>query len=177
MTHAAGKLAEAPIYIDDSPALSVLEARAKARRMKAEHGLDLIVIDYLQLMRGRTPENRQQEISDISRSLKALAKELNVPVVALSQLSRAVEARQSKDFRPQLSDLRESGALEQDSDLILFVYRPERYGLQSEDGERVAEIIIGKQRNGPVDTVKVTFIPEYASFENLAPPSRQVQPV
>jgi len=176
MTHAAGKLAEAPIYIDDSPALSALEARAKARRMKAEHGLDLIVIDYLQLMRGRSPENRQQEISEISRSLKALAKELAVPVLALSQLSRAVEARQSKDFRPQLSDLRESGALEQDSDLILFVYRPERYGLQSEDGERVAEIIIGKQRNGPVDTVKVTFIPEYASFENLAPPTRQLSP-
>jgi len=176
MTHAAGKLAEAPIFIDDSPALSVLEARAKARRMKAEHGLDLIVIDYLQLMRGRNPENRQQEISEISRSLKALAKELNVPVLALSQLSRAVEARQSKDFRPQLSDLRESGALEQDSDLILFVYRPERYGLQAEEGERVSEIIIGKQRNGPVDTVKVTFIPEYASFENLASPSRQVQP-
>jgi replicative DNA helicase len=176
MTHAAGKLAEAPIFIDDSPALSVLEARAKARRMKAEHGLDLIVIDYLQLMRGRNPENRQQEISEISRSLKALAKELSVPVVALSQLSRAVEARQSKDFRPQLSDLRESGALEQDSDLILFVYRPERYGLQAEDGERISEIIIGKQRNGPVDTVKVTFIPEYASFENLASPARQVQP-
>ena len=176
MTHAAGRLAEAPIFIDDSPALSVLEARAKARRMKAEHGLDLIVIDYLQLMRGRNPENRQQEISEISRSLKALAKELNVPVVALSQLSRAVEARQSKDFRPQLSDLRESGALEQDSDLILFVYRPERYGLQAEEGERISEIIIGKQRNGPVDTVKVTFIPEYASFENLASPSRQVQP-
>ncbi len=176
MTHAAGKLAEAPIFIDDSPALSVLEARAKARRMKAEHGLDLIVIDYLQLMRGRNPENRQQEISEISRSLKALAKELNVPVLALSQLSRAVEARQSKDFRPQLSDLRESGALEQDSDLILFVYRPERYGLQAEDGERISEIIIGKQRNGPVDTVKVTFIPEYASFENLASPARQAQP-
>ena len=176
MTHAAGRLAEAPIFIDDSPALSVLEARAKARRMKAEHGLDLIVIDYLQLMRGRNPENRQQEISEISRSLKALAKELNVPVVALSQLSRAVEARQSKDFRPQLSDLRESGALEQDSDLILFVYRPERYGLQAEEGERISEIIIGKQRNGPVDTVKVTFIPEYASFENLASPARQVQP-
>jgi replicative DNA helicase len=176
LTNAAGRLADAPIYIDDSPALSVLEARAKARRMKAEHGLDLIVIDYLQLMRGRNPENRQQEISEISRSLKALAKELSVPVLALSQLSRAVEARQSKDYRPQLSDLRESGALEQDADVILFVYRAERYGLQSEDGEKVAEIIIGKQRNGPVDTVKMTFIPEYASFENLASPHRQPQP-
>ena len=170
MTNAAGRLAEAPIYIDDSPALSVLEARAKARRMKAEHGLDLIVIDYLQLMRGRNPENRQQEISEISRSLKALAKELAVPVVALSQLSRAVEARQSKE--PQLSDLRESGALEQDADVILFLYRPERYGLQSEDGDRVADIIVGKQRNGPTGKVQVTFIPEFASFERLARPRR-----
>ena len=176
LTHAAGRLAEAPIYIDDSPALSVLEARAKARRLKAEHGLDLVVIDYLQLMRGRNPENRQQEISEISRSLKALAKELNVPVIALSQLSRAVEARQSKDYRPQLSDLRESGALEQDADVILFVYRAERYGLQSEDGEKVAEIIIGKQRNGPVDTVKLTFISEYASFERMARTDRMPQP-
>ena len=176
LTHAAGRLAEAPIYIDDSPALSVLEARAKARRLKAEHGLDLVVIDYLQLMRGRNPENRQQEISEISRSLKALAKELNVPVIALSQLSRAVEARQSKDYRPQLSDLRESGALEQDADVILFVYRAERYGLQSEDGEKVAEIIIGKQRNGPVDTVKLTFISEYASFERMALTDRMPQP-
>jgi replicative DNA helicase len=172
MTNAAGRLAEAPIYIDDSPALSVLEARAKARRMKAEHGLDLIVIDYLQLMRGRNPENRQQEISEISRSLKALAKELVVPVVALSQLSRAVEARQSKE--PQLSDLRESGALEQDADVILFLYRPERYGIQSEDGDRVADIIVGKQRNGPTGKVQVTFIPEFASFERLA--RREAQP-
>jgi replicative DNA helicase len=172
LTNAAGRLAEAPIYIDDSPALSVLEARAKARRMKAEHGLDLIVIDYLQLMRGRQSENRQQEISEISRSLKALAKELNVPVVALSQLSRAVETRERKE--PQLSDLRESGALEQDADVILFLYRPERYGLQSEDGDRVADVIIGKQRNGPTGKVQVTFIPEYASFERLA--KREAQP-
>jgi replicative DNA helicase len=172
MTNAAGRLAEAPIYIDDSPALTVLEARARARRMMAEHGLDLIVIDYLQLMRGRQHENRQQEISEISRSLKALAKELNVPVVALSQLSRAVETRERKE--PQLSDLRESGALEQDADVILFLYRAERYGLQSEDGERVADIIIGKQRNGPTGKVQVTFIPEYASFERLA--RREPQP-
>src|ERR1700675_3875140 len=172
MTNAAGRLAEAAIYIDDSAALTVLEARAKARRMKAEHGLDLIVIDYLQLMRGRNPDNRQQEISEISRSLKALAKEINVPVVALSQLSRAVEARQSKE--PQLSDLRESGALEQDADVILFLYRPERYGLQSDDGDRVADIIIGKQRNGPTGQVQVPFIPEYASFERLA--RREPQP-
>jgi replicative DNA helicase len=150
----------------------VLEARAKARRMKAEHGLDLIIIDYLQLMRGRQNENRQQEISEISRSLKALAKELSVPVVALSQLSRAVETRERKE--PQLSDLRESGALEQDADVILFLYRPERYGLQSEDGDRVADVIIGKQRNGPTGKVQVTFIPEYASFERLA--KREAQP-
>jgi replicative DNA helicase len=177
LTNAAGRLTEAPMFIDDSAALSVLEARAKARRMKAEHGLDLVVIDYLQLMRGRNPENRQQEISEISRSLKALAKELNVPVVALSQLSRAVEARQSKDFRPQLSDLRESGALEQDADVILFLYRAERYGLQPDDGEKVAEVIIGKQRNGPTDPpVKLIFKSEYASFENLASPHRVPQP-
>jgi replicative DNA helicase len=176
LTNAAGRLAEAPIFIDDTPAISVLEARAKARRMKAEHGLDLVVIDYLQLMRGRNVENRQQEISEISRSLKALAKELSIPVVALSQLSRAVEARQSRDYRPQLSDLRESGALEQDADLIMFLYRPERYGLQVEDGN-LAEVIIGKQRNGPVDTVKLVFKPEFTSFENLAPESRsQLQP-
>jgi len=128
-------------------------------------------------MRGRHPENRQQEISEISRSLKALAKELGVPVVALSQLSRAVEARQSKDFRPQLSDLRESGALEQDADVILFLYRAERYGLQPDDGEKVAEVIIGKQRNGPTDPpVKLIFKSEYASFENLASPHRIPQP-
>jgi replicative DNA helicase len=172
LTNAAGRLAEAPIYIDDQPALSVLEARAKARRVMAEHGLDVVIIDYLQLMRGRNQENRQQEISEISRSLKALAKELNVPVVALSQLSRAVEARQSKE--PQLSDLRESGALEQDSDLIIFLYRPERYGLESPDGDKVGDVIIGKQRNGPTGKIQVTFIPEYTSFENLA--EREAQP-
>lgn len=168
LTHAAGKLAEAPIFVDDQPALTVLEARAKARRMKAEHGLDLVIVDYLQLMRGRSAENRQQEIAEISRSLKALAKEIRVPVMALSQLSRAVEARAQRDYKPQLSDLRESGALEQDSDLILFLYRPARYGLQPEEGENHAEVIIGKQRNGPEGTVPVVFIPEYASFENPA---------
>jgi replicative DNA helicase len=169
LTNAAGRLADAPLFIDDTPALSVLEARAKARRMKAEHGLDLVVIDYLQLMRGRNVENRQQEISEISRSLKALAKELTVPVVALSQLSRAVEARQSKDYRPQLSDLRESGALEQDADLIIFLYRPDRYGLPVEADDGNAEAIIGKQRNGPVDKVPLVFLPEFASFEDPAP--------
>jgi replicative DNA helicase len=169
------RLTEAGIYIDDSPALSVLEARAKARRMKAEHGLNLLVIDYLQLMRGRAAlENRQQEISEISRSLKALAKELNVPVVALSQLSRAVEARSQRDFRPQLSDLRESGALEQDADVILFLYRQSVYKDDvPPDEANLAEVIIGKQRNGPIGTVKVVFLPQYARFENAAEIHRQ----
>jgi replicative DNA helicase len=175
LTAAAGRLAEASIFIDDSPGLTVLEARAKARRLKAEHGLDLVIIDYLQLMRGRAnQENRQQEISEISRSLKALAKELHVPVVALSQLSRAVEARAHRDFRPQLSDLRESGALEQDSDLILFLYRPKVYKDDiAPDEEKIAEIIIGKQRNGPIGTVRLVFLPEYARFENAADLHRQ----
>ncbi len=175
LTAAAGRLSEAAIYIDDSPGLSVLEARAKARRMKAEHGLDLVIIDYLQLMRGRASlENRQQEISEISRSLKALAKELNVPVVALSQLSRAVESRSQRDFRPQLSDLRESGALEQDADLIMFLYRQKLYKDDlPPDEERLAEVIIGKQRNGPIDSVKLVFLPEYARFENQADSYRQ----
>jgi replicative DNA helicase len=178
LTAAAGRLAEAHIYIDDSPGVTVLEARAKARRLKAEHGLDLVIIDYLQLMRGRAnQENRQQEISEISRSLKALAKELNVPVVALSQLSRAVEARAHRDFRPQLSDLRESGALEQDADLILFLYRQKVYKEDvPPDEEKIAEVIIGKQRNGPIGTVKMVFLPEYARFENAADHHRQPSP-
>jgi replicative DNA helicase len=178
LTSAAGRLSEARIFIDDSPGLTVLEARAKARRMKAEHGLDLLVIDYLQLMRGRSGiENRQQEISEISRSLKALAKEINVPVVALSQLSRAVEARSQRDFRPQLSDLRESGALEQDSDLILFLYRQKVYKEDlAPDEENIAEVIIGKQRNGPIGTVRVVFLAQYARFENIADMHRQPQP-
>jgi len=178
LTAAAGRLSEASIFIDDSPGLTVLEARAKARRMKAEHGLDLLVIDYLQLMRGRAAmESRQQEISEISRSLKALAKELNVPVVALSQLSRAVEARQAREFKPQLSDLRESGALEQDADVILFLYRQSQYKEDlPPDEKNIAEVIIGKQRNGPVGTVKVVFLPQYARFENVADQHRQPQP-
>jgi replicative DNA helicase len=178
LTAAAGRLSEAAIFIDDSPGLTVLEARAKARRMKAEHGLDLLVIDYLQLMRGRASmESRQQEISEISRSLKALAKELNVPVVALSQLSRAVEARQAREFKPQLSDLRESGALEQDADVILFLYRQSQYKEDlSPDERNIAEVIIGKQRNGPVGTVRVVFLPQYARFENIAEQHRQPQP-
>jgi replicative DNA helicase len=175
LTAAAGRLSEAGIFIDDSAGLSVLEARAKARRMKAEHGLNLLVIDYLQLMRGRSSqENRQQEISEISRSLKALAKELNIPVVALSQLSRAVETRAQRDFRPQLSDLRESGALEQDADVILFLYRQAVYKDDvPPDEANLAEVIIGKQRNGPIGTVKVVFLPQYARFENAAEIHRQ----
>jgi len=167
-----GSLAEAPIYIDDSPALSALEIRAKARRLQVEHNVGLIVIDYLQLMRGpQNVENRQQEISQISRSLKALAKELDIPVVALSQLSRAVEAR-GGDHRPQLSDLRESGAIEQDADLVMFIYRPEVYGITEDKTtgrslEGVAEIIIGKQRNGPTGTVYLAWVDRYARFENL----------
>jgi replicative DNA helicase len=177
LTNAAGRLAEAPIFIDDTAGLSMLEVRAKARRMKAEHGLDLVLIDYIQLMRGRgNSDNRQQEISEISRALKAMAKELRVPVVALSQLSRAVESRPTREHRPQLSDLRESGALEQDADLILFLYRPERYKEQSAispEDWRLAEAIIGKQRNGPTEMVRLTFIPEYASFENRLESDRQ----
>src|SRR5438552_11903914 len=178
LTAAAGRLSEASIFIDDSPGLTVLEARAKARRMKAEHGLNLLVIDYLQLMRGRAAmESRQQEISEISRSLKALAKELNVPVVALSQLSRAVEARQARDFKPQLSDLRESGALEQDADLILFLYRQSLYKEDLPPDEvNVADVIIGNPRTGPVGTVKVVFLPQFARFENVADYHRQPQP-
>jgi replicative DNA helicase len=165
---AAGRLADAPLFIDDTANLSVLEARAKARRIRAEHGLDLVVIDYLQLMQGRwRAENRQQEISEISRSLKALAKELEVPVVALSQLSRAVEAR--GDSSPRLSDLRESGALEQDADVIVFLHRPGLYKENPADAEKnLTDVIIGKQRNGPTDKIQLVFKPEYTRFEDMA---------
>lgn len=172
---AAGRLSEAPIFIDDTAAISVLETRAKARRLKADQGLDLIIIDYLQLMRGRGNEgNREQEISNISRSLKALAKELQVPVIALSQLNRAVETRPGKEKRPLLADLRESGAIEQDADVILFIYRDEVYNKCEchYDGDclcgrrGVAELIIGKQRNGPIGKVDLTFVNRYTRFEN-----------
>jgi replicative DNA helicase len=180
LTAAAGRLSETGIFIDDSPGLTVLEARAKARRMKGEHGLNLLIIDYLQLMRGRAAmESRQQEISEISRSLKALAKELGVPVVALSQLSRAVEARAQTEHKPQLSDLRESGALEQDADVILFLYRASIYKKKDElppGRENIAEVIIGKQRNGPVGTVELVFLPQYARFENIADRHRELSP-
>jgi replicative DNA helicase len=165
---AAGRLAEAPLFIDDTANLSVLEARAKARRVKAEHGLKLVVIDYLQLMQGRwRAENRQQEIAEISRSLKALAKELEIPVVALSQLSRAVEAR--GESSPRLSDLRESGALEQDADVIMFLHRPGLYKDDPPDEERNrTELKIGKQRNGPTGNIELVFKAEYTRFEPLA---------
>lgn len=166
LTRAAGLLSEASIFIDDSPALNVLEVRAKARRLQREHGLGLIVVDYLQLMRaiGRT-ESREREISEISRSLKALAKEIVVPVIALSQLNRGVEARQDK--RPQLADLRESGAIEQDADVIAFIYRDEMYHPDSADAGK-AEIIIGKQRNGPTGRVMLTFRNHITRFDDLA---------
>ncbi len=166
LTSAAGRLAEAPIYIDDSPAMTVLEMRAKARRLKAERGLGLVIVDYLQLMRGRGgADNREQEISDISRSLKALAKELAIPVIALSQLSRAVETR-GGDKKPQLSDLRESGAIEQDADVVMFIFREEVYR-QTEENRGVADILLRKQRNGPTGEFQMAFIDRYTRFENL----------
>jgi replicative DNA helicase len=159
-------LTEAPIYIDDTPGIGIMEMRAKARRLKVEHGLDMVIVDYLQLMRGRDrSENRTQEISEISRSLKGLAKELNVPLIAISQLSRAPEQRGS-DRRPQLSDLRESGAIEQDADLVVFIYREEVYKATDEN-RGIATIIIGKQRNGPIGTVNLAFLKEFTRFENL----------
>lgn len=158
---ALGRLGEAPVYIDDTPGISILELRTKARRIKAEHGLGLVVVDYLQLMQGRSrAENRQQEISEISRSLKALARELDIPVLACSQLSRAVEQR--TDRRPLLSDLRESGAIEQDADVVMFLH-------QSPDAAEtdVLEVIVAKQRNGPTGSAKLYFAREYQKFENL----------
>ncbi|MBY0577545.1 MAG: replicative DNA helicase [Burkholderiales bacterium] len=167
LTHALGKLSEAPIFIDETPSLNSIELRSSSRRLHRQHGeLGLIVVDYLQLMSANSPgENRATEISEISRSLKALAKELHVPVVALSQLNRSLEQRPNR--RPVMSDLRESGAIEQDADLILFIYRDEVYNPETQD-KGLAEIIIGKQRNGPIGTVKLTFLGEYTRFENTA---------
>jgi replicative DNA helicase len=168
LLQAAGLFMDVPIYIDDTPAISPLELRAKARRIMADQGLGLVVVDYLQLMRGReTAERREQEISEISRSLKGLAKELDIPVIAISQLNRKVEERADK--RPLLSDLRESGAIEQDADVIAFIYRDEVYAKHGCKEPGVAEIIIGKQRNGPSgETVKLAYISTYTRFENLA---------
>jgi len=172
LTHALGKLHDAPIHIDESAALSALDLRARSRRLHRQcGGLGLIVVDYLQLMSsnaGKASENRATEISEISRSLKALAKELHVPVIALSQLNRGLEQRPNK--RPVMSDLRESGAIEQDADLILFIYRDEVYNSDSPDKGK-AEIIIGKQRNGPIGKVELAFRGEYTRFDNLAPGS------
>jgi replicative DNA helicase len=169
LAEASARLHDAKVFIDDSPGLGILEMRAKSRRLKIEHGLDLLVVDYLQLMQGRGRfENRQQELASISRSMKILAKELDVPILALSQLSRAPEGR--TDHRPQLSDLRESGALEQDADVVLFIFREEMYAQDAErrpEVEGVAELIIGKQRNGPVGTVRLAFLKQYTRFENL----------
>jgi len=169
LVDAFGRLHDAKFFIDDSPAVGILEMRAKARRLKLEHGLDMLIIDYLQLMQARGRfDNRQQDLASISRALKILAKELNIPILALSQLSRAPEAR--GDHRPQLSDLRESGALEQDADVVLFIFREDMYGNDAErkpEVEGLAEIIIGKQRNGPTGTVRLAFLKQYTRFENL----------
>jgi replicative DNA helicase len=166
LTAAAGKLSDVPIFLDDSSSLTMFELRSKARRLKARHDIGLIVVDYLQLMEERSiRDNRQQEISMISRNLKALARELNVAVVAISQLSRAPERRES--FRPRLSDLRESGSIEQDADLVLLLFREEYYQ-PTEDNKGQAEIIIAKQRHGPVGTLRTAFLKEYVRFENLA---------
>ena len=166
LTRAAGTLSEAPIFIDDSAGINVLEMKAKARRLKKDQKLGLIIVDYLQLMKEKGgAESREQEISSISRSLKALAKELDIPVIALSQLNRRVEDRQNK--RPQLADLRESGAIEQDADVIIFIYRDEVYNDNSPD-KGIAEIIIGKQRNGPIGLIKLTFLDSFTKFESFA---------
>jgi replicative DNA helicase len=167
LTNAAARLSEAPIYIDDTATTSILEMKAKARRLKAEKGLGLIIIDYLQLIHSTERiESRQQEVAKISRSLKALANELKVPVIALSQLNRQVD--KGKDFRPQLSNLRESGAIEQDADVVVFIYREEYYEPDKIDVQGVAEIIIAKQRNGPTGTTKLAFLKDYTRFENLS---------
>ena len=170
--HALGRLSEAKIFIDDSGALNIMELRTKARRLQSEHELDLIVVDYLQLMQGRSVENRVQEVSEISRSLKILAKELNVPVLALSQLSRAVEQR-GGDKKPQLSDLRESGSIEQDADVVMFIYRDEMYTGKESKKPHIAEILVRKHRNGPTGDIELFFDGEKTSFKNLAksPPS------
>ena len=173
--YAVEELSRAPIFIDDTPAISTLELRARTRRLKAQHGIGLVMVDYLQLMRSsRRVDSRELEISDISRSLKALAKEIGIPVVALAQLNRKVEERQNK--RPMLSDLRESGAIEQDADIIMFIYRDEAYNKREDNPRKgIAEIIIGKQRNGPTGTVELAYVAGYTAFEDLTytppPPS------
>ncbi|MBX7126743.1 MAG: replicative DNA helicase [Cyclobacteriaceae bacterium] len=173
LVHKTNRLSAAPIFIDDTPGLSILELRAKCRRLKAEHNIQMIVIDYLQLMKGDAAGNREQEIASISRALKGVAKELMVPVIALSQLSRGVETR-GGDKRPQLSDLRESGSIEQDADIVMFLYRPEYYKItEDEDGmptQGMAEVIVAKHRNGSLDTVKLKFIGKYTKFADFDGP-------
>jgi replicative DNA helicase len=172
LIESAGRLYNARIFIDDTPGLNIMELRSKCRRLKSEHDIGVVIVDYLQLMTGNTSDrsNREQEIANISRGLKALAKELSVPVIALSQLSRAVEQR-GGNKKPQLSDLRESGSIEQDADVVCFLYRPQYYGITTDDEGRstagLAEVIIGKQRNGPTGTISLRFVEEYARFENF----------
>ena len=164
LTDAAGKLYNAPVFVDDSPVITVTDIRAKCRRLKRQHGLDLVVVDYLQLMQGAPKENRQQEIAEISRSLKNLARELEVPILAVSQLNRNLESREDK--RPRLGDLRESGSLEQDADIVIFIYRDEYYNEQS-DRQGIAEVVVAKHRAGSTGTVEMTFMPEYTKFSDL----------
>jgi replicative DNA helicase len=168
LTAACDKLARAPLYVDDTGSITMMEIRSKARRLKSKHpDLGLIVVDYLQLMTsGTTAENRVQEVSQISRSLKVLARDLDVPIIALSQLSRAVEQRHDK--RPILSDLRESGSIEQDADIVMFIYRDEYYNGEESEQQGLAEVIVAKHRNGPTDTVKLSFLKRYAKFSDLA---------
>ncbi len=166
LARAAGRLAAAPIHIDDTPGMTILEMRAKCRRLKAKHGLGLVIVDYIQLMQSpRKSENRQQEVSEISRGLKLLARELQVPVIAASQLNRGVEMRSDK--RPMLGDLRESGSIEQDSDLVMFIYRDEVYHPDS-DAKGEAELIVAKHRNGPTGSVRLAFLNQYTKFAPLA---------
>jgi replicative DNA helicase len=168
LTAACDKLAKAPIYVDDTGAITMMEIRSKARRLKSKHpNLGLILVDYLQLMTsGTTVENRVQEVSQISRSLKVLARDLDVPIIAMSQLSRAVEQRHDK--RPILSDLRESGSIEQDADIVCFIYRDEYYNAEETDQQGLAEVIVAKHRNGPTDTIRLSFLKRYAKFSDLA---------
>ncbi|MBU1656798.1 MAG: DnaB-like helicase C-terminal domain-containing protein, partial [Candidatus Omnitrophica bacterium] len=166
LVDAAQKLSEAPIFIDDTPSISALELRAKCRRLKAKNDIQMVIIDYLQLMRGSyRSESRQQEISEISRSIKALARELNIPIIAISQLSRAAEQRE--DHRPRLSDLRESGAIEQDADIVMLLFREEYYN-PTDENSGIAELIVAKQRNGPTGSIKLAFLKEYTKFSNLS---------
>jgi replicative DNA helicase len=174
LVHKTAKLSKAPLFVDDTPALSILELRAKCRKLKAQHDIQMVVVDYLQLMSGDSKGgfggNREQEIASISRALKKIAKELSIPVIALSQLSRAVETR-GGDKRPQLSDLRESGAIEQDADMVMFLYRPEYYGITEDEGGAstagVGEVIIAKHRNGSLENIKLRFIGRYTKFTDL----------